>query len=225
MKRLFVISVSLLAATFALEAQEMQYTREQFDSIIAEAAADYEAPVLGGVRLEGNVEDIALEFIENGWTDPFLKFSKEALENAGLHRHNVQRKGILLEKDFPSGKRFLVLHPISGHDRRIAFAALTYPIKGKYVTRFVRNDVMPMVRRYAEKYGEYRVTDINNAYRQSNRRTSAGDYGCERPIITFRFDDPEVILRAETARDGSFHVVVQYINRPNLAIKLLEDAD
>ena len=135
---------------------------------------------------------------------------------------NVYRDGVLLEGMFMRRKANLVLYPVSVENRNIAYAAISFTVRGDNLNKFVEKSVMPVVHRYARKYGEYRITHIDRRYEQADRKTTGQEYGRNRHIISFEFEDPEILLRAQTDRDCRFNIVIQYINTVNLARQLLE---
>lgn len=225
MKRYILTAATILSAALAGEAQEANFTRAQVDSIIAIARSSYEAPSIDCVLIEGTVEDVAAKLKERGWRNPFSRFPEEELEKAGFHKKTRHLNGVWLEGIFMRRKANLVLYPISIENRDIAYAAVSLAMHGNNLHKFVEDDVMPIVHRYAGKYGEYRITDIDRLYENSDRKTTRQDYGCNRHIITFAFEDPEILIRAQTDRNGIFNIVIQYINTINLATKLLDSPE
>lgn len=223
MKKAFFTFIAILSAVLVGEAQELQYSRAQVDSILANAAATYEAPSIAGVRLEGTVEEVAAKFKEKGWINPYSRFTEQELEKAGLPRNTRYLKGVLLEGIFLDRKVSLVLYPISPENRLIAYAAISMPGFGDSVMRFVNHEVMPLVHRYARRYGEYKISAVDERFEQAKRNTTRQEYGSGRHIVTFSFEDPEVLLRAQTGTDGKFNIVIHYLNTLNLAVQLLEN--
>lgn len=222
MKRCILTFIAILSAVLVGKAQEIHYTRAQIDSIISSARPDYEAPAIDSVTLEGTVEDVAEKLKEKGWRNPFARFPENELEKAGFPKRTRHLKGVWLEGIFMGRKANLILYPISVENRDIAYASVSLTMHGDNLSEFVEKEVMPIVHRYADKYGEYRITDIDSNYENSSRSTTRQDYGRNRHIITFGFADPEILLRAQTDRGGRFNVVIQYINTLNLATQLLE---
>lgn len=225
MKRYILTSVAILSAALAGKAQEASFTRAQVDSIIEIARSSYEAPSIDCVLLEGTVEEVAAKLKERGWRNPFSRFSEEQLSKAGFPKRTRHLKGVWLEGVFMHRKANLILYPVSVENRDIAYASVSITMHGNNLQKFVEKDVMPIVHRYAGKYGEYRITDIDRRYEESGRKTTRQDYGCNRHIITFAFEDPEILLRAQTDCNGMFSIVVQYINTINLATKLLDSPE
>lgn len=222
MKRCIPTFIAILSAILTCKAQEAIFTRAQVDSLIESAAASYEAPVINGVTLEGTVEEVAARLKRQGWNNPFDRFPEDRLEKAGLPKNKRYLNGVLLEGMFMRRKANLVLYPVSVENRNIAYAAISFTVRGDRLDRFVEKSVMPVVHRYARKYGEYRITHIDRRYEQADRKTTGQEYGRNRHIISFEFEDPEILLRAQTDRDCRFNIVIQYINTVNLARQLLE---
>lgn len=225
MKRYILTFIAVLSAIQVGEAQEICYTRAQVDSIIASARPTYEAPAIDSVILDGTVEEVAAELKEKGWRNPFSRFPEEELEKAGFHKRTRYLKGVWLEGIFMGRKANLILYPISVENRDIAYASISVTMHGNNLAKFIEKEVMPVVHKYAEKYGEYRITDIDSRYENSDRSTTRQDYGNDRHIITFAFEDPEILLRAQTDCNGRFSIVIQYINTLNLATQLLDSPD
>lgn len=222
MKRYILTLIVILSSVLSGKAQEARFTRAQVDSIIELAAASYEAPSIDCVRLEGTVEEVAAKLKEHGWRNPFARFPEEELAKAGFPRETRHLNGVLLEGIFMRRKANLVLYPVSVENRNIAYAAISFTVRGDRLDRFVEKSVMPVVHRYARKYGEYRITDIDRRYEQAGSKTTGQEYGCNRHIISFEFEDPQILLRAQTDRDCRFNIVIQYINKINLARQLLD---
>ena len=151
-----------------------------------------------------------------------IPFPEEELAKAGFPRETRHLNGVLLEGIFMRRKANLVLYPVSVENRNIAYAAISFTVRGDRLDRFVEKSVMPVVHRYARKYGEYRITDIDKRYEQAGSKTTGQEYGCNRHIISFEFEDPQILLRAQTDRDCRFNIVIQYINKINLARQLLD---
>lgn len=222
MKTYILTFVVLLSAAVSGYAQELRFSRAQIDSIIAQAAVTYESPNIDSIRLEGTVEDLAARFKEKGWTNPFSRFPERELEKAGFPKRTRYSNGVLLEGVCLDRKARLILYPISPENREVAYAALMFSSDEKTIGQFIINDVMPLVHRYEGKYGEFSVCDLNERFEKCGWDATREEYGSMQHIVTFEFEAPEVILRSQTGPDGSFVVVVHYVNKINLATHFLE---
>lgn len=226
MKRLIFSLVGLLLCSGAVYAQELQFSKEQIDSILTEAEKTYQAPKIQGLAITGIVEELAAEFCRRGWIDPFSRFSEEDLDEAGLGAGKRYVNGILLEGIFLGNRSNLVLYPISQTDRRVAYAAITFNVDENSLRRFIEKDVMSLVHRYETKYGTFEIIDVDPLYQHAKRNTTREQYGPSQHIISFSFeDDPSVMLRAQTDADGEFSVVIHYVNTLNLVVQLLLNPD
>lgn len=224
MKKVLFAFITILSAVLVGKAQEIEFSRAQVDSLLASAAATYEAPSVDGVRLQGTVEELAAEFKQKGWINPYSRFTEQELEKAGLPRSTRYANGVLLEGIFLDRKASLVLYPISPENRLVAYAAVSLPGFGDSVMRFISREVIPLVHRYARKYGEFEISAADESFQNSRRNTTRQEYGSGKHIVTFSFEDPEILIRAQTGTDGKFYTVIHYLNTLNLAVQLLENA-
>lgn len=222
MKTYILTLVAVLSVAVSGAAQELRFSRAQIDSIIEQAAATYEAPCIDSIRLEGTVEDLAAEFKEKGWVNPFSKFPESELAKAGIPKRTRYINGVLLDGILAGRKARLILYPVSPENRMVAYAAVMFTSSENTIGKFIVNDVMPLVHTYVREYGEYSVCDLNERFEECGWDATKDEYGRMQHIVTFEFKDPQVILRAQTGPDESFDIVVHYVNKINLATHFLE---
>ena len=176
-------------------------------------------PSLQGIDIDGNVEDLARQFEKKGWKDYWLtKFTEAELAQAGytlqqLHRNNGGM--IILEGYFRRKQSQLILWPISVEDNNVTNVALTMEYSETNLRSFEEYDLMPFVKEYEKKYGEYSITADSGRYEKADSYTSSYSFSPQEILFYVHFEIPSVSMRVQVSDSHRFKLIVYYLNGYN----------